>query len=317
MKMKKINTVLGTMDVSELGVVLPHEHFLMAEINLRFAFPDWIDMQAIEDCCVESLSKAKKYGLNTVIDATPINLGRDIVLLQNISRRTGIHIIAATGFYFTEMPWFRTKNCDLDSLTEILVKEAETGMQGTGARPGIIKCATDADGVTPMNEMFLRAAARASLKTGLKLMTHACVKNRSGLRQQEIFREEGVDLGNVIVGHCDDGDDWEYTKAVLENGSYVGMDRLGVEHIRPLAGRIDMLERTIKEGYGDRVFMSHDCNVWSDYGRAGGVRRMHDQDPDWNYCTIFEKVIPELLRRGVKEDEILRIMTTNVGTFLS
>lgn len=107
-------------------------------------------------------------------------------------------------------------------------------VEGTGIRAGILKCATDEPGVTPDVERVLRAVARAHLRTGVPISTHTHAPTRHGLDQQRIFREEGVNLGRVVIGHCDETTDLAY--------------------LEPL----DTLAELCRRGYAGRIVLSHD-----------------------------------------------------------
>lgn len=313
--MKTIQTVLGPIEPSDLGFTLSHEHFMMTDNAMRFNFPGWIDEEAVLAQSITEVQLTQACGVNTIIDATPINLGRDIHLLRNIAKQTGINIIASTGFYYQEMPWFSPAACSIDKMVELLESEIKNGISGTDSRPGIIKCATEAPEITPMNELFLRMSARLHKATGLPIMTHAHADYRMGLKQQEIFAQEGVDLSKVIIGHCDDTNETDYIVDVLKNGSYVGMDRIGVVKYNPTENRIDMIERLLSMGYGDRLVLSHDCNVMSDCTRVGGNRVIRKDDPVWNFRIVPQVVLPELARRGIEEEVIANLKENNIRRF--
>jgi len=313
--MKTINTVLGPIETSSLGFTLSHEHFMMVDNAMRFNFPGWIDEEAVLEQSVIEAQLTMDCGVKTIIDATPINLGRDIHLLRKIAERTGLNIIASTGFYYQEMPWFSPTGCSLEKMVELLAAEVENGISGTDSRPGVIKCATEESVITPMNEMFLRMSARLHKLTGLPIMTHAHAGHRMGLKQQEIFADEGVDLSKVIIGHCDDTNETEYIAEILKNGSYVGMDRIGVVKFNATENRIDMIERLVSLGYGDKLVLSHDCNVMSDCTRVGGKRGVRKDDPVWNFRIVPQVVLPELARRGVSQETISDLKENNIRRF--
>ena len=314
--MDTVSTVLGKIKPCEMGHTLSHEHFMMTNNALRYAFPDWLDMQDITEQCVIEANRLLARGIKTVIDATPINLGRDVMLLREIARKTGLNIIASTGLYYQEMPWFKASEFIEEKMASVLLSEVENGMEGTDSRPGIIKCATEAAEPSEVNRKMMRMTALLQKQSGLPIMTHANAIHKNGLYQQEIFAAEGVDLGHVIIGHCDDTNDITYIIDVIKNGSYVGMDRMGVDFINPLANRIVMLEKLIERGYGDRLVLSHDCNVSSDCSRSGGNRFIRrGDDPNWNFRIITDKVLPELRRRGVSEETIEDLTVNNIRRF--
>jgi phosphotriesterase-related protein len=139
--MAKVNGVLGPIDTADLGFTLMHEHVMVATPAMRHAFPDWIDRDAIVANATTELRAAMERGVRTMVDLTPINLGRDITVIRDVAERTGAQVIAATGFYWTEEPWYQ--GWEIDQLVERLLPDITTGIQGTRVRAGIIKAATD------------------------------------------------------------------------------------------------------------------------------------------------------------------------------
>src|SRR5205823_9778920 len=121
-----------------------------------------------------------------------------------------------------------------------------------------LKAATDAPGVTPDVEKSLRAVARAHRRTGAPILTHSYPTNQSGSHQQDIFESEGVDLSRVLIGHSGDTDDMAYLERVAERGSYLGMDRFGMDdylsHERRLAAVVELCRR----GFAAQVMLSQD-----------------------------------------------------------
>ena len=107
------------------------------------------------------------------------------------------------------------------AVLELLLREVEQGIQGSGIKPGIIKCATDHFGVTPFNEKLLRVTSRVHRASGLPISTHTSVTHHVGPRQQDVFADEGVDLSRVVIGHCGDTDDVEHLEKILARGSTI------------------------------------------------------------------------------------------------
>ena len=114
-------------------------------------------------------------------------------------------------------------------MTDMFVGDITEGIAGTGIKAAILKCATDEPGVTPGVERVLRAVAQAHRQTGVPISTHTHAATRRGLEQQRIFAEEGVDLSRVVIGHCGDTTDIGYLEELIGNGSYIGMDRFGLD----------------------------------------------------------------------------------------
>src|SRR3972149_4651531 len=140
-----------------------------------------------------------------------------------------LNIIVATGLYtYNELPrYFQSR--DADVMAELFVRDITEGIQGTNVKAAILKCATHEPGVTRGVEKVLRAVARTHRRTGVPISTHTHAPTRRGLEQQAIFEEEGVDLSRVIIGHSGDTEDTDYLEALLKRGSYIGMDRFGID----------------------------------------------------------------------------------------
>jgi phosphotriesterase-related protein len=177
----------------------------------------------------------------------------------------------------------------------------------------VIKCATDKPGVTPGVERVLRACAQTHLRTGCPITTHTHAESRRGLEQQAIFKEEGVDLGNVVIGHSGDTDDLDYLLELIDNGSYLGMDRFGIDHYLPTAERVAVVAELCRRGYAERMVLSHDASCYLDWipGEVPPASMAH-----WNYLHISNDVLPALRESGVAEDQIDTMLVDNPRRFL-
>ena len=122
----------------------------------------------------------------------------------------------------------------------------------------IIKLASDDTLLVGPYESIFRAGARAHRRTGVPISTHTDTSQQSGLDQQRVFTEEGVDLTRTIIGHSGDATDLDYLRRLLDRGSYLGMDRFGFETAqgRQLATaqqRVDVIAALCRDGYADRL----------------------------------------------------------------
>ena len=90
--MTTINTVTGTIDSSELGYTLVHEHILSTSAGIKEVYPEFIDKETTIHTAITHLEKCKNEGISTIIDMAPFDLGRDVLLLQEVSKKTNINI---------------------------------------------------------------------------------------------------------------------------------------------------------------------------------------------------------------------------------
>lgn len=303
--MATVQGVQGPLDTAELGFTLMHEHVLVANWAMRRCFPDYLDEDWLVRHATAELRSAAERGVRTMVDLTPINLGRDIGLIRRVAEASGVQIIAATGFYWVEEPWMEA--WDVEQLASWLIRDIEEGIEGTPIRAGVIKCATDRLGVTPLNEKLLQVAAHAHRRTGVPISTHSSVENRSGLAQQDVFERAGVDLSRVVIGHCGDTEDVAYLEAILRRGSTIGMDRFGIDIILPTKQRVDTIAELCRRGWARQLVLSHDAACHIDWFPRDMIERTV---PHWNYRHIPDDVIPALRERGVSEED-LRSMTVD------
>ena len=243
--MAQLETVKGAIDTTALGQVLMHEHVFVLSAEIMQNYPeDWGEEEVRVKDAVDRLNELKAVGIDTIVDLTVTGLGRYIPRIQRIGAQTDLNIIVATGLYtYNDVPHYfhyRGPGTLLDGpekMTEMFVRDITRGVADTGVKAAILKCATDEPGVTPGVERVLRAVAQAHRQTGVPISTHTHAGTQRGLEQQRIFTEEGVDLSRVVIGHSGDTTDIAYLEDLIANGSYIGMDRFGIDVILPFEER--------------------------------------------------------------------------------
>jgi len=314
----QVNTVRGAVDVDGLGTTLMHEHIFVLNMEVMVNHPEiWDEDLRVEDA-VQKLNELKAAGVDTIVDPTVIGLGRYIPRIQKVCAQTDLNVIVATGLYtYNELPFYfslrgtGTLLNGPEPMLDMFVHDIEEGITGTGVRAGILKCATDAHGMTPGCERVIRAVAQAHRRTGVPITTHTDVHNKSGLDQQRILREEGVDLSRVIIGHSGDSTDLDYLEQLIGNGSYIGMDRFGIDVYLPTADRVNTIVELCKRGHANRMVLSHDASCWLDWVDPVSDELRQAMSPNWNYLHISRDVIPMLLERGVSQDDVDQMMVGN------
>jgi len=305
-----INGVLGPIETRDLGFTLMHEHILVANWAMRRCFPGYVDEEKLMRDAIREMGSLQQRGVRTIVDLTPINLGRDIHVIRAVAEKTAMQVIAATGFYWTEEPWMDA--WDAEVLAGYLIREITDGIEGTDTRAGVLKCATDRLGVTPFNKKLLQATARAHRLTGVPISTHTAVFNQSGLHQQDVFEECGVDLRRVVIGHCGDSKDLSYLESILNRGSMIGMDRNGIDLILPTRERVATIAELCRRGWADRMVLSHDASCFIDWFPRPLVEKTL---PDWHYRHVCDAVIPALRESGVGEEAIRKMTIENPRRF--
>jgi phosphotriesterase-related protein len=309
--MTVVPTVQGPVDSSGLGTTLMHEHIFVLSTEIMLSYPDaWGDEdQRVQDAA-NRLNQLAASGVRTLVDLTVIGQGRFIPRIQRVAERTSLNIVVATGLYtFGDVPfYFRFRPTGVDPMTELFVRDITDGIGDTGVRAGILKVATDAAGLTRGVERTLRAVAQAHRHTGVPISTHTHVATRRGLDQQRIFREEGVDLSRVIVGHSGDSTDLEYLEELIAAGSYLGMDRFGIDTILSFDQRVDVVVQLCQRGHAGQLVLSHDYSSFIDWFPEHDVAARF---PNWGYLHIQQDVLPALRQRGVNDEQIHTMLVDN------
>lgn len=318
-----VQTVLGPVDRGELGWTLVHEHVFVHDHELERTFPAayGIDREREIATAVSRLKDLAAAGFSTIVDMTVLGLGREVNLLRRVAEQSPVHIVAATGAYvLRDLPHplqlrgpGRTMFGGPDPMVQLFVADITEGIEGTPVRAGILKCATDRFGLTKDVERTLRAVARAQLLTGVPIYTHTNASKRVGLDQQRVFAEEGVDLGRVVIGHCGDTDDLAYLETLLDRGSYLGMDRFGLDYFLPLRRRLEVVAALCARGYASQLLLSHDSCCAS---IAYSAEEMEALVPGHDLTLIQRAVLPGLRELGVSEASIAAMVAVNPGRLL-
>ncbi|OBC16829.1 phosphotriesterase [Mycobacterium sp. 852013-50091_SCH5140682] len=314
--MPTVNTARGAIDTTELGATLMHEHVFIMSGELTANYPDsWGAETRREADAIERLNELKAHGVDTIVDLTVVGLGRYLPRIARIAAATDLNIVVATGLYtYKDIPmtfWFRGPGTALagpDPMIEMFVHDIEKGVADTGIKAAILKCATDEPGVTPGVERVLRAVAQAHRQTGVPISTHTHAATRRGLEQQRIFAEEGVDLSRVVIGHSGDTTDIGYLEELIANGSYIGMDRFGVDVYLPFEDRVATVATMCERGHADHMVLSHD--TWC-YFDALPDELTTTVLPNAGYLHIHNDVLPALRERGVTDEQITTMLVDN------
>lgn len=310
--MTYINSVLGPLDTADLGFTLMHEHIIVASSGIPQDYPELLGDGFMERI-ISGLTQAKEGGIDTVVDTSTLDLGRDVKLLAEASRLSGVNIIACTGWYL-DMPRF-LGGVSTDQFAQLFVGDIEEGIAGTGIKAGIIKASSDIEGVRPGQQTVLRAVARAHRRTNVPIMLHSYSPGQVGRQQLAILKEEDVDLSRVKVDHSNDTTDMEYLTWLLEQGCYLGLDRYPGHNVSSLA-RTKTMKALIDAGHVDRLLPSHD---WSLASIISGAVPMppgeRERRNPHGYLYMKKVVFPQLQEMGVPGATVERLCVVGPRNF--
>ena len=298
----KIRSIRGPIDTAELGQVLIHEHITCADWSMRMNFGErFFERDAIIELAKQCFAPLKELGVKTIVDGSAVNIGRDLSLIRDAAEATGMNIIASCGFYYQEEAWLQERA--EEEIYELLYEDA--------ARCGIMKCAVERAGVTPLIGKLLRVTGRVAKERGLPVFCHTASPAGMGLPAFEALGRY-LPAKRIILGHTGDSNDREYLLEAAKTGCYLGFDRFGY------CGRDNTVENLTdnilwlcERGYRDRILLSHDAAVY--LGFWTGWEESKKQVTD--FTVVHRQAIPRLMAGGLTENDIAGIMTGNPRRF--
>lgn len=301
--MAKARTVLGDVDVSDLGFTYPHEHLWCSPPSSQ---PDRDLELTVYESSLYELQLFRSVGGGTVIDGSPLDYGRDGAVLKRLAQDSGLHVLGLTGFnkhvYYPQ--WVDI--VPVEFLVDRMVSDITVGMDGSDARAGLIKGGSWYNVIHPLERKTTIAAARASRLTGAPIWLHTEV-GTMGLEMLDILEAEGVPLENVCVGHSDRNADPYYHLRLLERGAYLEFDGPGKVKYYPDSVRVDLIRNVVDHGFADKLLISGDMGRRSyleGYGGGPGFRFIK---------TVFA---PRLVDEGIPQDVVDAFFHANPAAWL-
>lgn len=301
----QVQTIRGPVALDDLGFTLAHEHLTVGSPAME-RIPAIYREDEAYPAVIEALRRAHASGVRSLIDLTPMDLGRQVRLFERVAEAdTGVHIVCATGIYrWVPAAWMGR---DPDDIAEFLVGEIAEGIEGTSLRAGIIKLAWDMEyrldegPLSPRKnlERAARGAARAAKATGVPISCHTLALDELGTPLLDLFEEEGLDLAAVTIGHSNDTTDVAYLKRIADRGANLGFDRYGgiLRDDEENERRAGLAKTLADAGYAGQVSLGHDG---SPYHRFAGLRPINVDC----WTQVPNHQLPWLCANGVAEEHI-------------
>ncbi|QXJ21355.1 hypothetical protein AGRA3207_002201 [Actinomadura graeca] len=343
--MPTIHTVLGDIDPAQAGITLTHEHIVYANPGCEFDHQTVYDVEEVASEVGELLNGALgTYGIQTMVDLTPIEVGRNPLLLKATAEKTGVHIIGTTGFFPERIgiPYHFRKQ-DIGYLKDFFIRDLTEGMasanQRTSVRAGIIKVATGSgdghEGMTPLQpsglrvtaleERIVRAAGRAQAETGCPINTHTepadyAVTN-PGIEQLDLLEAEGADPAKILIGHALVKPDIEQLSEICRRGANLQIDHIGIPWRNTSAEQLDdLMARHIAEladrGYLEQMTFSYDRFFRHARGPVDELEPdMLNERVDLDH--LFESFVPRLAKYGFDDAAVRQVLVVNPAKYLA
>lgn len=300
---KSVNTVTGPIPAAQLGVTLMHEHIITDLRAPAERKPGDYDPDEAFLAALPKLRELKQAGCASLVEITPPHIGRDAATLARLARESGLNIVCATGIYGAANQRFIPDYAHSSSAEELAAKyisEIQSGIEGTGVRPGIIKTGVNRDTPLPdIEKKLVRAAALAGKATGLAVASHTG-PGAPAIEELEIVIAAGLDPGRFIWVHAQSEKDHALHREAAEAGAWVEFDGVGPQS----AGwHVECVRFMADSGLLHRTLVSQDAG-WYRPGPEGGSKYR-------GYALLFEEFLPRLRKSGFGDREIDQLMVKN------
>jgi 5-phospho-D-xylono-1,4-lactonase len=301
-----VQTVLGPVAPEALGPTDAHEHLF-----LRTPALPGEGYGELEPMVAEA-SAVRAAGARAVADLTPIGCGRDPGGLRRLAQRTGLHVIAATGFHrdahYPAGHWVNTESEDV--LAEVLAADLTTGMderdwQGPRPRPGparagVVKLGASYHRLTAAEQRRLAAGARAAVRTGAPVAVH-CELGTMAHQLLDLLGRHGVPAGRVALAHLDRNPDPGLHAELAERGAFLMYDGAGKVKYHPDSLLVELVGRMAETGHAGSLLLGGDT------ARRSNLRA-HGGGPGMAY--LFAVLVPRL-RKALGGDLVERLVVAN------
>ena len=302
----QVITVTGPRPASTLGVVDAHDHLLIDSPGMPG--------QGFSDVerSTEEARDGVASGIATLVEMTPIGLGRDPAGLRAISERSGLAVIAASGFHrdahYPAGSW--VYDAPVELLRDRIVTDLTVGMHPADwhdpslpldtARAGAIKGGASYHHISHAERRRLEAIGAASAATGAAILVHTEI-GTAAHEIVDLLESAGATTDRIALAHLDRNPDWELHAEVAARGVTLEYDTVGRTKYHPDSVVLDLLERVAAAGHLDRLVLGLDLG-------SASYLRAYDGGPGMRY--LMTTFVPRL-RRRLGDDAVARILVAN------
>lgn len=338
----QVMTVLGPKDAGTLGITLAHEHIFL-DLSCWWCAPKTAERDSIIDApvaavdrelliadpyhskdnllltderlAIKELNLFKEAGGCTVVDLSTRSIGPFPQKLRDVSIKTGLNIVAGTGFYVRRAHPADVSKSTFSQLADQMISDLTIGMAGTDIKAGVIGEIGTSAPIHVDEAKVLQAAAIAHQETGAAINIHLSIFANEGNRVLDLLENCGVDPNYVALSHLDEQVNPEYHLSLAKRGCYVEFDCFGSEcrfdedDLREPSDnqRIESLLYLLEKGFQNKILLSQDVCTKMQLHEFGGN----------GYDHLLRKIVPALMARGVEKSTINTMLVENPARFLT
>jgi predicted metal-dependent phosphotriesterase family hydrolase len=302
-----VMTVTGPVKPSELGIIHSHEH----------VFWDYFKMIKSYDCvfddteiAIDELSIFKRVGGGTLVDCSSNGIATKREELPKISEKSGVKIVLGTGWYRESVYQDIVKVKTSNELSEILVRDIQVGFDGTNIKAGFIgEIGTERHSISALEERVFRAAAKASIQTGVAIVTHTTHFGELALEQINLLNSEGVNSDRIVISHLGDREDFSLLQEIAATGVYLSIDNIGYtgDGYPEDEVRLTNVLKLIEKGHENQIVLGTDIGSKTALFNYGGR----------GFGWLIESFIPKMISNGLDKETIEKLTVKNMAKVLT
>jgi phosphotriesterase-related protein len=341
MTQRTVQTVLGRIPSTELGITLPHEHFFVATATANLQVPaaardaelancpvsleirDWLEFNwhsnldnLVLDDADTAFHEAQRYRLaggRSVVDVTPVGIGRDPGGLAKLSQKTGLHIVMGSGYYVAATHPGELATMEPSQITNRILEEFADGVGDTGIRPGVIGEIGCSWPLMDAERKVLKSAGAAQKTLGAAIYVHPGKHPDAPLEILNILEMTGMEMGRLVLCHIERTvQNVDQIARLLNSGCTIEYDLFGMEttgfYYRALgidipsdAQRLNQIRELIAAGFLRQLIISQDICFKHRLHKYGGH----------GYDHILSNILPWMKQREFSPTEIKTILIDN------
>lgn len=274
-------------------------------------------VQEDPEVAVAEVSLYAAAGGRTLVDVTTVGLSPKPEALAEVSRRTGVGIVAGTGFYIHGSFDRAVLEWEEEKLADFYRRELLEGMGGTKVRAGLIGELGVSNPVHEGEQRILRAAAKVQRELGVAVSLHPSWGPEGAMEAARAAEAAGLEPGRTAISHCDNrfaGEVGQHV-ALAKRGFMVELDSFGREVYYPHvnaqlpsdAERIRALQALLEGGYGRQILVAQDICFAHELVKNGGH----------GYAHFMRSVRPRLERSGVRDEAVHWMVVENPRRWLT
>lgn len=338
----KVLTVLGPIEPEALGTTLIHEHIffdLSVYHDARFGpgkaepLPDeplgiehlWVLKHNVArlrdnvhqkdlDIAEAELNRFKDVGGRSIVEVSSGGLVPNYAGLAEMARRTGLNIVAGTGYYIgaSHPPELAEKS--VGQIADEMLRDVLEGIPGTGVRAGVLGEIGTSEPLAATERTVLEATGRVQAETGTAIVMHPDSVHRTYEQiapALDILEKAGAALDRVVISHCDDRlhPNYDAYAKLAARGCTLAFDTFGKQTYYATRRRqypsddqrIATIVRLVGDGLAGSVTLAHDVCYKTDLTRWGGD----------GYGHVCRNIVPRLKQEGVSDVAIQQMLVEN------